>query len=373
MWELLYAASSRDVLNSLAESADVPAMRPHARRPLVVAALMLAVVLAAGSAAAGLGARPAGAATGSAAAGAADASTDPGTAEAYRTLAIQVNRNNAMLTQLSAQLDATTQKLAELAAAIVDTQQKLDAARAESARLQQVVRDRAAYIYRSAHQPQVAVSDIANIEDLASGQKYAQAATHTDARRFTDLNRQADALDVKHKDLESQRAQQQSERDRLDNAKTALAALTARQQKVLDQAGAIPVMGNAELTVEDVNDWFTARGVKYRLAGNTSMKDLVGMYFEEGAAEHVRPELAFAQSVIETGSFGHALDNNYGGIGACDSCDGEIVFPTPRDGVRGQIQLLETFADPMSRASALTNPPSPQIFGRDPDLFGHLT
>ena len=372
--ELLYAASPRDVLilgyllNSVAEPADVPPMRPHARRPSVVAVLFIAVLVTAGGLTAGprgsgfgFGARPAGAAS----APPTD-STDPATADAYRALAIQVSRNNAMLTQLSTQLDATTQRLAELAAAIVDTQQKLDTARAESARLVQVVRDRAAYIYRNAHQPQIAVGDIANIEDVASGQTYAEVATRTDAGRITELNRQADALDAKRKDLESQRAQQQSEHDRLDNAKIALTALTTRQQKVLDEAGAIPVMGDAELTADEVNDWFTARGAKYRLSGNTSMKDLVTMYFEEGAAEHVRPELAFAQSIIETGSFGHALDNNYGGIGACDSCDGEIVFPTPRDGVRGQIQLLKTFADPSSRAAALTNPPSPQIFGQDP-------
>ena len=135
---------------------------------------------------------------------------------------------------------------------------------------------------------------------------------------------------------------------------------------MLSEAGAIPVMGDAELTVDDVNDWFTARGAKYRLAGNMSMKDLIGLYFEEGAAEHIRPELAFAQSILETGSFGHALDNNYGGIGACDSCDGEIAFSTPRDGVRGQMQLLRNFADPSSRASGLANPPSAPIFGRDP-------
>jgi hypothetical protein len=339
-------------------------MRLYARRPSVVAALFLAVLVTAGGLATGAtgpGARPAAGAT----APSTD-TTDPETAEAYRTLAIQVSRNNAMLAQLTTQLDATTQRLAELAAAITDTQQKRDAARAESARLLQIVRDRAAYIYRNAHQAQIAVSDIANIEDVASGQKYAEAATRTDARRIADLNRQADTLEAKRKDLESQRTQQQAERDRLENAKSALATLTARQEKVLSQAGAIPVMGNAELTVDELNDWFTARGAKYRLSGNTAMKDLVTMYFEEGAAEHVRPELAFAQSIIETGSFGHALDNNYGGIGACDSCDGEIVFPTPRDGVRGQIQLLKTFADPSARASGLANPPSPQIFGRDP-------
>ena len=87
---------------------------------------------------------------------------------------------------------------------------------------------------------------------------------------------------------------------------------------------------------------------------------------EEGKAEHVRPELAFAQSIIETGSFGNALDNNYAGIGACDSCQGEPAFPTPRDGVRGQIQLLRNYADPTSRAANLANPPSPTIYGNDP-------
>jgi hypothetical protein len=97
-----------------------------------------------------------------------------------------------------------------------------------------------------------------------------------------------------------------------------------------------------------------------------SIGDLVQIYMEEGAAEHVRPELAFAQSIIETGSFGNALDNNYAGIGACDSCNGEPAFPTPRDGVRGQIQLLRNYADPTSRAANLANPPSPTIYGNDP-------
>ena len=95
--------------------------------------------------------------------------------------------------------------------------------------------------------------------------------------------------------------------------------------------------------------------------------ELAELYFEEGEAEHVRRELAFAQSILETGSFGHALDNNYGGIGACDSCNGEIAFPTPRDGVRGQIQLLQQLRRSRHRA----RPTSPtrrrrRSTGRDP-------
>ena len=106
--------------------------------------------------------------------------------------------------------------------------------------------------------------------------------------------------------------------------------------------------------------------IRYQLSGGTTIGELADLFVEEGAAEHVRGDLAFAQSILETGSFGHATDNNYGGIGACDSCKGEIAFPTPRDGVRGQIQLLKNYADPSSRASTLANPPSPPIYGRTP-------
>jgi hypothetical protein len=125
-------------------------------------------------------------------------------------------------------------------------------------------------------------------------------------------------------------------------------------------------MGDSELTGEQIAAWFEARGAHARLSGTTTITDLASLFVEEGAAEHVRGDIAFAQSILETGWFAHALDNNYGGIGACDSCKGEIGFPTPRDGVRGQIQMLRNYADPASRAATLANPPSPQIYGRDP-------
>jgi hypothetical protein len=176
----------------------------------------------------------------------------------------------------------------------------------------------------------------------------------------------SDQLDAQRKQLEDARASQQAEKDRLENAEQALEALTAHQKKLLDQAGAIPVMGDAELTPQEVTAWFESRNVKYRLSGGISIGDLVQMYFDEGKAEHLRPELAFAQSIIETGSFGNALDNNYAGIGACDSCNGEPGFPSPLEGVRGQIQLLRNYADPTSRAANLAHPPSPTIYGNDP-------
>ena len=43
-------------------------------------------------------------------------------------------------------------------------------------------------------------------------------------------------------------------------------------------------------------------------------------------------------------------------------CAQGIVFPTPRDGVRGQIQLLLNYADPDSRVANLHNPLSPYVW-----------
>ena len=128
--------------------------------------------------------------------------------------------------------------------------------------------------------------------------------------------------------------------------KTTLETVTLGQQKLLDDAATITVMGDSELTGDQIAAWFTARGVHYQLSGDTTIGELADLFVEEGAAEHVRGDIAFAQAMLETGSFAHATDNNYGGIGACDSCNGEIPFPTPRDGVRGQIQMLKNYADP---------------------------
>jgi hypothetical protein len=286
--------------------------------------------------------------------------------DAFAALANQVSQNQQMLTQLSAQVDQATQRLAGLTAEIDATQQKLDATRAEMERLRAIVRERAAYIYRHADTPSTAVADVQHVQDISAAKKYAESATQTDTGKVDGLQKVSNQLDAQRKQLEDARAAQQEEKDRLENAKAALEALTAHQKKLLDQAGAIPVMGDAELTPAEVTGWFESRNVKYRLSGGISIGDLVQMYFEEGKAEHLRPELAFAQSIIETGSFGNALDNNYAGIGACDSCQGEPAFPTPRDGVRGQIQLLRNYADPASRAATLANPPSPTIYGNDP-------
>ena len=96
-------------------------------------------------------------------------------------------------------------------------------------------------------------------------------------------------LDSERKQLDSARTQQQLQKDRLESAKAGFESLTAHQKKLLDEAGAITVMGDAELTAAEITAWFDARNVPYRLSGGISIGDLVQMYMEEGKAEHVRP------------------------------------------------------------------------------------
>ena len=43
-----------------------------------------------------------------------------------------------------------------------------------------------------------------------------------------------------------------------------------------------------------------------------------------------------------------------------------MLFPTPRDGVRAQIQFLLNYADPNSRAANLKHPPDPTLYSPDP-------
>ena len=99
-----------------------------------------------------------------------------------------------------------------------------------------------------------------------------------------------------------------------------------------------------------------------------TVEQLAAIYLLEGSVENVRGDIAFAQSVVETGYFGFAgsivkpSNFNYAGMGACDSCNGGRQFPNTEIGVRAQIQHLKNYADITSRASGLHFPPVPEWY-----------
>jgi hypothetical protein len=122
-----------------------------------------------------------------------------------------------------------------------------------------------------------------------------------------------------------------------------------------------PVMGPSTLTAAQLARWFHSTGRVPVIP--VSIEALAQFYIQEGADENVRGDLAFAQSVVETGYFGFVgsmvkpSNNNYAGMGACDSCNSGTQFPSAQIGIRAQIQHLRNYADISSRASNLAHEP----------------
>jgi hypothetical protein len=110
-----------------------------------------------------------------------------------------------------------------------------------------------------------------------------------------------------------------------------------------------PIMGKMQLTVDEMVDWFEAQDRDPQLS--VSVRTLVRYFVEEGAAEGIRGDIAFAQAVHETGFFQYGGQvkpehNNYAGIGAVDDGNNPAQFATARQGVRAQIHHLRAYADP---------------------------
>jgi hypothetical protein len=116
------------------------------------------------------------------------------------------------------------------------------------------------------------------------------------------------------------------------------------------------ILGPSLLTVSQVEGWFAATGAEPNIT--VPIDTLVNDYYKAGQLTGVRADLAFAQSVVETGYFSfpaYGQDpvkyNNFAGIGACDSCKHGFHFASAMDGVMAQQELLGNYATPSEMAS----------------------
>jgi hypothetical protein len=124
----------------------------------------------------------------------------------------------------------------------------------------------------------------------------------------------------------------------------------------------VPILGTARLGPAQLAAWFHGRSPQPAgaYAAIVPVEVLAAYYVEEGAAEGVAGDVAFMQSIVETGwfRFGGTVAgwmNNFAGIGASESNPAPAAFPDARTGVRAQIQHLRAYADPS--AHACTVPP----------------
>ena len=122
------------------------------------------------------------------------------------------------------------------------------------------------------------------------------------------------------------------------------------------------IMGEAQATAQQMALFCRSKNAEPKLTSCT-LEQLAEIFLEEGKAEGVRGDVAFAQSLHETGYFkfgGIVLpsQNNYAGIGALNgNATGQAAtFPDPRTGVRAQIQHLKAYASTEPLINACVDP-----------------
>ncbi len=122
------------------------------------------------------------------------------------------------------------------------------------------------------------------------------------------------------------------------------------------------IMGEAKATAQQMALFCRSKNPAPQLT-SCSLEQLAEMFIEEGKAEGVRGDVAFAQSLHETGYFkfgGIVLpsQNNYAGIGALNgNATGQAAsFPDPRTGVRAQIQHLKAYASTEALVNECVDP-----------------
>ena len=121
-----------------------------------------------------------------------------------------------------------------------------------------------------------------------------------------------------------------------------------------ENEGQYPIMGDSDITVQEMVDYFNDSGETYPSeelseGGADSIETFCQIYYDEASAEGVRPEVAFAQTMKETGFLQYGGDAsieqfNFAGLGTTGGGVPGNSYPDVRTGVRAQIQHLKAYA-----------------------------
>lgn len=126
--------------------------------------------------------------------------------------------------------------------------------------------------------------------------------------------------------------------------------------------GQYPIMGKSSVTVEQMVKYFNSSGQKYPSdvlggGGADSIETFCQLYYDEALTEGVRPEVAFVQTMKETGWLQYGGDAsinqfNFAGLGTTGGGVPGNSYPDVRTGIRAQIQHLKAYAtaDTLSQA-----------------------
>jgi hypothetical protein len=169
-----------------------------------------------------------------------------------------------------------------------------------------------------------------------------------------DLERAEDGVDAAQRVLAAAQATAAEQDDRVGGARLVLqdardqlrTATAAVWQPTLGVPWQLTIEGESAFTPSELVEWYEAQGQGSN--ASVPIADLIRSFVEDGDAEGVRGDMAFAQAIHETGWFTNTdtvVANNFAGIGHCDACAGGYRFATAEIGVLAQIQLLKSYAE----------------------------
>lgn len=152
------------------------------------------------------------------------------------------------------------------------------------------------------------------------------------------------------------------EKDKHQNANNKTESVSENDVQETIAEGQYPIMGTSPVMAEQLVSYFKSAGVSYPSeelgeGGADSIETFATMYCEEAAAEGVRPEVAFVQTMKETGwlQFGGDVSVNqfnFAGLGTTGGGVPGNSYPDVRTGIRAQIQHLKAYAstEPLNQA-----------------------
>ena len=142
-------------------------------------------------------------------------------------------------------------------------------------------------------------------------------------------------------------------------ADTSVSAAASEYRLEVSSVMELTIQGEAIATQAQCVSYLTRHNPLPELT--VTPKELVKLYYEEGQREGLRPDVAFAQALHETGFFRYGGDvvpfqNNYCGLGTTGGGVKGAWFTSARIGVRAQIQHLLAYTTTRAPRSKIVDP-----------------
>jgi cell wall-associated NlpC family hydrolase len=150
-------------------------------------------------------------------------------------LEADINANAEKVAALNEQIKDAQAKLDQANQTIADSQTRIDAARAENDRLEGLVRQRAASVYRSASSGGESNLFDVDVTELSARERYASAASDRDSSLMDRLAAAKADLEIVKKDAQSAKQAAETEKAQLDAITAEFAASQAERERLLAQ------------------------------------------------------------------------------------------------------------------------------------------